>query len=126
VDDLRRRRVGVVLLLVIMEPLFTTHSANSAAKNKAKELNSALSSAGLTTFDVDDISRVLGTDGGAVCTDPAGALKKAEQKGLFTNGAAGPGQRPVITDENLLKGPTSSSRPIAPRTASRSRSSSRR
>lgn len=47
---------------------------------------------------------MLGDDGGAVCADPNSALKKAILYGQLTNGAAGPGIRPVIADHRVVKG----------------------
>ena len=44
---------------------------------------------------------VLGSDGGAICKNPSSALRQAL---LFTNGAAGPGIRPVIVDSKIFKG----------------------
>jgi hypothetical protein len=47
---------------------------------------------------------VLGDDGGAVCQDPASALSRATLNAQLTNGAAGPGQRPVIADKRVVQG----------------------
>jgi hypothetical protein len=50
------------------------------------------------------VVRVLGDDGGAICDDPNSALKKAILYGQLTNGAAGPGIRPVIADNRVVQG----------------------
>ena len=47
--------------------------------------------------------RVLGNDGGATCTDPNEALNRAILLSQLTNGAAGPGARPVIADSRVFK-----------------------
>jgi hypothetical protein len=54
--------------------------------------------------DQDVITRSLGTDGGAVCDNPATALGKATQNDMLTNGADFVGRRPVIVDLRILKG----------------------
>ncbi len=51
-------------------------------------------------------ARTLGTGGGAVCEDPDGALKNALRRVSIANGATGPGRRPVIADERVLKAGT--------------------
>ncbi|MFC9968283.1 hypothetical protein [Nocardia ignorata] len=38
----------------------------------------------------------LGDDGGSVCRDPGSAHLKAKYQAALSNGASGPGQRPVI------------------------------
>jgi hypothetical protein len=48
--------------------------------------------------------RVLGDDGGAVCADPSSALVRAGYFAQLGNGAAGPGQRPVIVADRLVQG----------------------
>ena len=47
---------------------------------------------------------MLGDDGGAICKDPASALRKAILFSQLTNGAGGPGIRPVIVDSKVFKG----------------------
>jgi hypothetical protein len=54
--------------------------------------------------DQDIIVRSLGTDGGAVCDNPATSLGKAVLFDTLTNGASFVGKRPVIVDRNALKG----------------------
>lgn len=48
--------------------------------------------------------RVLGTDGGATCTDPNEALNRAILLSQLANGAGGPGARPVIADSRVVRG----------------------
>jgi hypothetical protein len=47
---------------------------------------------------------VLGTDGGATCDDPNNALNRAILYSTLSNGAAGPGMRPVVFDKTMLGG----------------------
>ena len=48
--------------------------------------------------------RVLGDDGGATCADPNDALSRSILLSQLTNGATGPGARPVIADSRVFKG----------------------
>jgi hypothetical protein len=48
--------------------------------------------------------RSLGSDGGAVCDNPATALGKATLADTITNGADFVGRRPVIIDRRILQG----------------------
>jgi hypothetical protein len=91
----------IVVLLVVAVVAWNSKEETQAANQKADQLIATLSQAGLATPDKDQVVRVLGDDGGTVCADPELALKKAIMYGLATNGAAGPGLRPVIGD-NLL------------------------
>jgi hypothetical protein len=52
----------------------------------------------------DTIVRSLGTDGGAVCANPANALGIAIQNDMLTNGADFVGRRPVIVDRRIVLG----------------------
>ena len=52
----------------------------------------------------EQIVRVLGDDGGAICKNPTSALRKALLFSQLTNGAGGPGIRPVIVDSRIFKG----------------------
>jgi hypothetical protein len=47
---------------------------------------------------------VLGNDGGPVCADPASALQRAAASGQLSNGAGGPGTRPIIADRRIVEG----------------------
>ena len=107
----RERRWIYVTAIVILIGLFvvalaTWSSAKSsaAASDKADQLISALAAAGAPTPHKDQVVRVLGEDGGATCQDPTAALSKATLLGQLMNGAAGPGMRPVIADNRVVKG----------------------
>jgi hypothetical protein len=95
---------GVILvLLVVALVAWNSNKETQAANQKADQLIATLNQAGLATPDKDQIVRVLGDDGGTVCADPELALKKTIMYGLATNGAAGPGLRPVIGDNRLVQ-----------------------
>jgi hypothetical protein len=91
----------IVVLAVVALVAWNSNKETQAAQQKADQLIATLGQAGLPTPDKDQVVRVLGDDGGTVCADPQLALKKTIMYGLATNGAAGPGLRPVIAD-NLL------------------------
>jgi len=96
--------LGLLILLVVIA-LLTFSAARSTAKaqDKADELIAALQAKGARTPDQDQVVRVLGEDGGAICEDPGDALRRATLQGMLTNGAAGPGQRPIQADRRTVE-----------------------
>jgi Tfp pilus assembly protein FimT len=98
--------VGVVVLVLAVIGLISFHSGKETAEAEAKadQLSAALGAAGAPVPSKEQIVRVLGDDGGAVCDNPNSALKKATLYGQLTNGAAGPGIRPVIADTRVVQG----------------------
>jgi hypothetical protein len=96
---------GIVLILCIIA-LFTYSAGkqNEQAQQLAVELTQKLERAGFTAPDQDILVRTPGDDGGAVCDDPADALRKAAQNDMLTNGADFVGRRPVIVDRRILLG----------------------
>jgi Tfp pilus assembly protein FimT len=100
--------VACILLVVIaVWAVISFSSARQAqgASEKADELVQTLQDAGATaTPDPAAIARVLGDDGGAVCANPNNALSRATLYGLLTNGASGPGIRPVLVDNKVFVG----------------------
>ena len=86
--------------------LFTFAGAKETreAQDKADQLISALEDAGARTPDRDQIVRVLGDQGGATCANPNDALSRAILHSQLTNGATGPGMRPVIADSRVVQG----------------------
>ena len=98
--------IGAVLLVLLIVALiaFNSNKETQAAEQKADQLIATLGQAGLRAPPKDQVVRVLGDDGGVVCDDPNLALKKTIMYGLATNGAAGPGLRPVIADNRLVQG----------------------
>jgi Tfp pilus assembly protein FimT len=97
---------GLVVMLLGGVALFSWHAAEESrdATAKAEQLQTALATAGMRAPTTDQIVRTLGDDGGAVCFDPGSALRRGVLYGQLTNGAAGPGQRPVIADNKVVKG----------------------
>ncbi|MFE3545971.1 hypothetical protein ACFXK0_23675 [Nocardia sp. NPDC059177] len=75
---------------------FTEIRENSRAHAKAEQLHNNLLVAGLPAPAVGVIANALGDDGGSVCQDPGAPLIRAKYQASITNGAAGPGRRPVI------------------------------
>jgi hypothetical protein len=98
--------IGVAFLLLFGVALLSFHSAEESrqADEKADQLISELAAAGARTPSQEQIVRVLGDDGGAVCADPGDALSRGVLYSQISNGAAGPGQRPVIADSRIVKG----------------------
>ncbi|MFD8317596.1 hypothetical protein [Kitasatospora purpeofusca] len=95
----------VVLVVVAVVGLFTyTQQKNTnEAYRKANQLNEALAADGFAVRDPATIADTLGTDGGVVCEDPNSALRRGLWLVQISNGAAGPGQRPVIADKRILE-----------------------
>ncbi|WEH17199.1 hypothetical protein [Streptomyces sp. VNUA24] len=96
---------SVVLVVIAVIGLFTytQQKATNEARRKAQELSDALVAKGFRRFDTDNIALALGTDGGAVCTDPNSALKRGLWRVQMANGAGGPGMRPIIADSRILE-----------------------
>ncbi|MDW5595449.1 hypothetical protein VSS74_13955 [Conexibacter stalactiti] len=97
---------GVLLILVVIGLItYSGQKDDAAAQAKAQELTQKFERAGLPVpADQDIIVKSLGTDGGAVCDNPANALGRALFNSQLTNGAAFVGQRPVIADRRVLVG----------------------
>ena len=98
--------VGVVVVVLAIIGLIT-YSGNKddrEAQQKAEQLTQKLEAAGLPVPKHQDIiTRSLGTDGGAVCDNPASALGKATLNDQITNGADFVGRRPVIIDKRVVQ-----------------------
>lgn len=110
-DRHRERQVtyvvlGVIVLgaMIVFASIYHRNKDNQQAVEKASQLSAELASAGLKVPSTQQITNVLGDDGGAVCAAPANALVKSILYGQLTNGAAGPGQRPVIADNKAVQG----------------------
>ena len=98
---------ALVLLAVVTLAgvLAFSRGVNDAqAQNKANELVNRLAEVGARTPDVDQVARVLGDDGGATCENPNDALSRSILLAQLTNGASGPGARPVIADSKVVQG----------------------
>ena len=97
--------VALVLLLIICFIFYRSAQSSQQAQDKANQLIAALQKAGVRVVpSQEQIVRVLGDDGGAICKDPASALRKALLFSQLTNGAGGPGIRPVVVDSRIFKG----------------------
>lgn len=95
----------VIILLVVGLVSWNAEKSTTAARAKSQELSQRLRAAGLfVPVDERTITRTLGTDGGAVCANPASALGKATLDDMITNGASFVGRRPVIIDRRALLG----------------------
>jgi hypothetical protein len=97
---------GVLFVLLAGFGVIRYHGKKETeqASEKAQQLQAELSAAGMRVPSTDQIARVLGDDGGAICHDPDDALRRSTLYGMLTNGAAGPGQRPVLVDNKILQG----------------------
>jgi hypothetical protein len=97
--------VALVLLLIICLVFYRSAQSNQQAEEKANQLIAALQKAGVRAVpSQEQIAGVLGDDGGAICKNPGSALRKALLFSQLTNGAGGPGIRPVIVDSKIFKG----------------------
>jgi len=97
--------MGLLIALVLVALLsFRAAASTREAQEKADQLIAAIEGAGGQPPSQQQIVRVLGDDGGAVCDDPASALRRAIFYGQLSNGAAGPGMRPIIADNRAVQG----------------------
>ncbi|WP_026536815.1 hypothetical protein [Arthrobacter sp. 9MFCol3.1] len=99
--------VAMVLLVVFaVVALLNFRSARETQQSlaKADQLIAEINAAGGTAPSREQIARVLGDDGGAVCANPNNALSRATFHSQLTNGATGPGSRPVIANDRVAKG----------------------
>ncbi|MFP3712775.1 hypothetical protein [Puerhibacterium sp. TATVAM-FAB25] len=97
--------LGLLVLLAVVALLtFEAARSTTQAQEKADQLVAALEDAGATPPSREQIVRVLGDDGGAACQDPGNALRKATLFSQLTNGASGPGVRPVLADSRVVQG----------------------
>src|SRR6185295_6373993 len=98
---------GALALILIVIGLVAYRGAkqDDEANQKAEQFISVLQKSGVQRLpSQDQVARVLGTDGGSICQDPSNGLRKATLFSMISNGAAGPGMRPIITDRRLLRG----------------------
>ncbi|MEI5583577.1 MULTISPECIES: hypothetical protein [unclassified Agromyces] len=96
--------VVLVVLAVIAVITFFSARETAQAQDKADELIVSLEDAGVdAALSAEQIARVLGDDGGVVCEDPNSALSRAALLDRLSNGAAGPGQRPIIAEDRLVE-----------------------
>lgn len=96
--------VVVVILLIIGLIAFSSAKSTQQAEQKADQFIAALQAEGARTPTRDQVVRVLGDDGGATCDNPNEALSRGTLLSLLSNGASGPGMRPVIADSRVVRG----------------------
>jgi hypothetical protein len=99
--------IGGVLVVLCAIGLITysKQKDDQEAQQKAQQLVTKFEAAGLPVpADIDILTRTLGSDGGAVCDNPASALGKALVADQVTNGASFVGRRPVIFDRRFVLG----------------------
>ncbi|WP_378026749.1 hypothetical protein [Actinoplanes sp. GCM10030250] len=100
--------VTSIVVLVVLAGIalfsFAGNQQDARADEKAQQLITELNAAGLRAPQPEQIARVLGDDGGAVCDEPDDSLRRGILYGQLTNGAGGPGLRPVIADNNVVQG----------------------
>jgi hypothetical protein len=97
--------VLLVVALVLAGASYRSHKVTAQSRAKAQQVQAGLVAAGLPKFaSVDQIARVFGTDGGAVCKNPSSALNEATHNSTLTNGSGGPGARPTIADDQIFQG----------------------
>jgi len=96
----------VVLVVLTVIGLITFRGARETerAGERADQLITEIEAEGGTAPSREQIMRVLGDDGGAVCANPNEALSRATFLGMLMNGASGPGARPVIADNQVVQG----------------------
>lgn len=98
--------VGSVLavLLIVMLITYDYNRSNQEAEAKAQQLSTAFAKAGLRTpRDIEEVARVLGDDGGAVCASvQKGVALGIAKLNLSVGGAFY--SRPVIADGRLATG----------------------
>ncbi|MFD8787436.1 hypothetical protein [Kitasatospora sp. NPDC059599] len=99
--------IGAIVVLVGMMIAglltYTQQKATNEAYRKANQLNDALVAKGFAARNPHNIALTLGTDGGAVCDRPNSDLRQGLWLTQLTNGAGGPGMRPVIVDRKILE-----------------------
>jgi hypothetical protein len=96
---------ALVLLLIIALVFYRKAESSQEAQDKANQLIAALQKAGVRAVpSQEQIVARLGDDGGAICKNPSSALRQALLFSQLTNGAGGPGMRPVIVDSRIFKG----------------------
>ena len=99
--------LGTILIVLAITGLITYsgEKKDQESQQKAAELIEKFRAAGFPVpHDDDIIIRTLGDDGGPVCDDPAGALRRALFNDQLYNGADFVGRRPVIVDPRIVQG----------------------
>jgi hypothetical protein len=97
---------GLLTVLAIVGAFtYRYEQQTAAAEAKAVQLEQSWRAIGLRApANRDVLTRLYGTDGGAVCDTSGHAVTEALLRTALANGAAGPGQRAVIVDKDVLAG----------------------
>ncbi|AHH15400.1 hypothetical protein NONO_c05880 [Nocardia nova SH22a] len=108
-EQTRNRRFVNVIVVVVLVALaivgllvFEQKRDDARAAELAQVLHDRLVAAGLPAPEPDRIADTLGDDGGLICSDPSSPLVAARYRDAIATGAAGPGNRPVILDRDVL------------------------
>ncbi|WP_067819990.1 hypothetical protein [Nocardia inohanensis] len=98
--------ISVALLLVALAVagaiVFRKDRETDVALRRAEVLQTRLADAGFSAPDPQVIADTMGEDGGFVCQDPTSPLIRARYRAAISNGASGPGNRPVIADSEVF------------------------
>jgi hypothetical protein len=92
------------MLITALFVFDTARGATPEAKDLAAKAITALNSAGYQTPTQRQLALTLGEDGGIVCANPTGALSQGLARLDMSNGAGGPGQRPVNVSRRVVAG----------------------
>ena len=94
----------LVVLLIVMMITYNYNKSNEEALAKAQQLITAFDEAGLRSpRDANEVARVLGTDGGAVCASVRDGVALGIAKLNLSVGGAFY-TRPIIADRRLATG----------------------
>ncbi|MBC3840079.1 hypothetical protein GXW82_07395 [Streptacidiphilus sp. 4-A2] len=95
----------LVLVALLVAGILTFHQVHrtNAANRRAAQLNQQLVAAGFGSIDQAQIARTLGSNGAEACDDPDSTLRRAQWLVDLSNGADGPGQRPVIVNARTMQ-----------------------
>ncbi|MBL1077559.1 hypothetical protein JK358_24440 [Nocardia sp. 2] len=96
--------VALVLVAIAISGviIFERDRDSDESLRRAEVLHSRLTQAGIAAPEPQVIADSLGEDGGLVCQDPDSPLIKARYQAAISNGASGPGNRPVIADTDVF------------------------
>ena len=104
---------ALVLLLIVCLVFYRSAQSNQQAQERPADRRTP--KAGVRAVpSQEQIVGVLGDDGGALCKDPASALRKSILFGQLTNGAAGPGVVQSSPTARFSRDSCSPSRSTAP------------
>lgn len=106
----RKRRLvflvtGIVVLALAIwgAVVFNEVKQDRQARNRADQLIDSLRDADLPTPSKESIVDTFGRDGGMVCENPTSDHALARYNAMLSNGASGPGNRPIIADKQAVE-----------------------